>query len=53
MYILNIASAIKNMSVNEIRNSNFKKCYKKTGFSKDNSHYSINHHKKRSTFLCN
>ena len=35
MYILNIATAIKEMSVNEI----IKNCYKRIGFFKENSYY--------------
>ena len=34
MYILNIASAIKNMCVNETRDFIFENYYKRTGFSK-------------------
>ena len=53
MYILSITSAIKNMSVNEIRNFIFKNYYKRIGFSKENSYYSMKHQKKRSTIVCN
>ena len=43
MYILNIARAIKMMSVNEI----FENHYKLVGFSKVNSYYSAKLWKKR------
>ena len=38
MYILNIARAIKKMSVNEVGDFIFKNYYKRTGFSKENSY---------------
>ena len=41
MYILNIASAIKKMSVNEIRDFYFENYYNRIVFSKENSYYSI------------
>ena len=41
MYIVNIASAIKTMSVNEVRDFIFENHYKRIGFSKENSYYSI------------
>ena len=53
MYILNIASAIKKMTVNEIRDFIFESYYKRIGFSKENSHYSMKYQKKRSTIVCN
>ena len=37
MYILNVATAIKNMSVNEIRDFIFENYYKQIGFSEENS----------------
>ena len=40
MYTLNIARAIKKMSVNEIRDFIFESYYKGIGFSKEDSHYS-------------
>ena len=45
MYILNIASAVKKMSVSEIRDS--ENYYKRIGFSKENSYYSVRHQKKK------
>ena len=54
MYILNIARAIKKMSVNEIRDFIFQNYYKRTGFSQENSYYSIKRLKKKySLFLTN
>ena len=47
MYILNIASTIKKMSVNEIRHFIFENYYKRIGFSRKNNHYSIKHQKKK------
>ena len=51
MYILNFASTIKKMSVNEIRYFIFENYYKRIGFSKENSHYSINCFKKSKRFI--
>ena len=39
MYILNIASAIKKMSVSELRDFAFEKYYKQIGFIKERSYY--------------
>ena len=47
MYILNIASSIKKMSVNEIRDFIFENYYKRNGFSKKNSYYTMKHQKKK------
>ena len=44
MYILNIARAIKKMSVNEIREFIFENYYKRIGFSKENSYCSMKHY---------
>ena len=41
MYILNIARAIRKMLVNEISDFIFKNYYKRIGFSKENSYYSM------------
>ena len=41
MYILNIAQAIKKMSVNEIRHFIFENYYKRIAYSKENSYYSM------------
>ena len=47
MYILNNPSAIKTMSVNEIRDFIFEKYCKQIEFSKENSYYSIKPLKKK------
>ena len=47
MYILNIARAIKKISVNEIRDFIFENYYIRTGFSKKNSYYSMKPLKKK------
>ena len=41
IHTLNITKAIKKMSVNEIRDFIFENYYKRIGFSKRNSHYSM------------
>ena len=41
MYIPNIASTIKEMTVNELRDFVFEKYYKK--FARENSYYSMTH----------
>ena len=46
MYTLNIARAIKKMTVNEIRDFIFENCYKRIGFYKEESHYSMKRLKK-------
>ena len=43
MYILNIANAIKKMTVNIIREFIFENCYKRIGVSKENYYYSMKH----------
>ena len=54
MYILNIASAINKISVNEIRDFIFEKYYERIEFSKENSYHSMKHQKKKtSTIVCN
>ena len=53
MYILNIAKAIKKMSVNDIRDFTFDNYYKRIGFSKENWYYSIKHQKIKPTIVCN
>ena len=49
MYILNIAKAIKKISINEIKDFIFENYYKRTGFSKESSYYLIKRSKKRLT----
>ena len=46
MYVLNIASAIKKMSLNEIRDFIFQNYYKRIRFSKENSYFSIKNQEK-------
>ena len=40
------------MSVNKIRAFKFENYYKRIGFSKENSYYSMRNQKKRSTIVC-
>ena len=47
MYILNIASAIKKISVNEIRDFIFVNYYKQIAFCKENIYYSVRHLKQK------
>ena len=47
MYILNITKAIKVMSINEIKNFIFEDCFKRTGFSKEHSYYSMKRLKRK------
>ena len=51
MYILNISSAIKKMSVNKIRDFIFDNYCKRIGFPKEYSYYSKKHQKKRSAII--
>ena len=46
MYIINITSALKKMTVNELRDFIFENYYKRIEFVKD-SYYSIKHLKKK------
>ena len=52
MYILNIASAVKKISANGIRDFIFENYYKRIGFSKENSYYSMKHFKKKKICCC-
>ena len=47
IYILNIASARKKMTVNDFRNFIFENYYKGIGFVKENSYYVMKHLKKK------
>ena len=52
MYILNIASTIKKMSANELRDfENFENYYKLIGFVKEKSYYSVKRSKKICCYL--
>ena len=53
MYILNIVSATKGMSVNEFRDFIFENYYKRIGFAKERSYYSMKPLKKRFVAACN
>ena len=47
MYILNITSSIRKMTVNELWDFILENYYRQIGFSKENSHYSMKHKKKK------
>ena len=51
MYILNIIKAIKRMSINEVRDCLFENYYRRIGFSKESSYYSIKRLKKKDLLL--
>ena len=51
MYILNIPSALKKISVNEIREFIFENYYKRNGFVKERSYYSMMKHLKKKDLL--
>ena len=51
MYILNIAKAIKKMLINKIKYFPFKNYYKRIGFSKESSYYSMKHLKKKDLLM--
>ena len=51
MYTLNTATAIKKISVNEIRDFIFENYYKRIPFSKENSYYSMKHLKREDLLL--
>ena len=53
MYILNFASAIKSMPVNELRDFIFESYYKRIGFAKERSYYLMKRLKKRFVVACN
>ena len=47
MYTLDIVRAIRKISVNEIRDFIFENYYKRIGFSKESSYYSMKRLKKK------
>ena len=51
MYILNITKAMKKMSVDEIKDFIFENYYKRIGFSKENSYYSMKRLKRKDLLL--
>ena len=52
MYILNIAKAIKKISINEIKDFILESYYKRIAFSKENSYFSIKRFKKKKKIYC-
>ena len=53
MYILNVVSAIKKMTVNELRDFIFENYYKRIGFVKESSHYSMKRLKRKDVVAFN
>ena len=53
MHILNIAKAIKKMSINAIEELIIRNYYKRIGFSKESSYHSMKHMKKKILSLVN
>ena len=54
MHILQIVGAIKKMIIKELKDFSFENHYKQTGFTKENSYYSMKHKKKKKkTFVKN
>ena len=53
MHILNIAKAIKKMSINAIEELIIRNYYKRIGFSKESSYHSMKHMKKKILLLVN
>ena len=51
MYTLNLVRPIKKMSVNEIRDFTSEKYYKRIGFSKESSYYSMKRLKRNDLLL--
>ena len=47
MFILNIASPLRKIAVNELRDSIFENYYKQIGFSEKNSYYPRKHQTKK------
>ena len=43
MYVLNMVSAIKKMTVNELKDFFFENYYQRMGFARENSYYSAKH----------
>ena len=51
MYILNILSSIKKMTIKELKDFIFENYYRRIGFPKENSYYLMKHQKKKDLFL--
>ena len=47
MYTLNIVSAIKKMTIKELKDFIFKNSHQRMGFAKENSYHSMKHQKKK------
>ena len=47
MHILQIVGAIKKMIIKELKDFSFENHYKQTGFTKENSYYSMKHKKEK------
>ena len=50
MYKLNIDTAVKKMTANEIRDFIYENHHQRIGFGKENSYYSKKHQKKRQDY---
>ena len=42
-----IAIVMKRMTIKELRDFIYENCYRRIGFPKENSYYSMEHHKKK------
>ena len=51
MYLLNITKAMKKMSINEIKGFILENYFKRIGFSKEKSYYSMKHLKEKDLLL--
>ena len=51
MYILSTASAIKKITIKELKDFTYESYYRRMGFLKENSHYSIKRQKKKVLLL--
>ena len=47
MHILQIVGAIKKMIIKELKHFSFENHYKQSGFTKENSYYSMKHKKEK------
>ena len=51
MYILNILSTIKKMTIEKLKVFLFENYYRRIALTKENSYYSMKHHKKQDLLL--
>ena len=51
MYILSIVNAIKKITIKELKDFTYESYYRRMGFLKENSYYSIKHQKKKVLLL--